>query len=248
MARLLRSERSVPKHDLFATSGSINATSDPTRQRKTLKSEPGAQDQHRVEIELRVEGAPNVLGLAETVLLAVEQKIADRNAAFLQRRDHEFGLVRRDDAILRSLEEDDRRREPIDMVDGGAFGVGLSGLWIGTNQPIQVTGLEFVRVAREGLEVADAIIARASAEHFVVFRRERAERRVAAGAAAADHEPLGVSVPGLDQPARAGDAVLDVDEAPLSFEPQPIRAAVAGAAAIVHVEHPNPAARPVLRR
>src|SRR5271167_1564454 len=34
--------------------------------RRTLTSEPeaGAQDQHRVEIELRVEGAPNVLGLA----------------------------------------------------------------------------------------------------------------------------------------------------------------------------------------
>ena len=82
----------------------------------------------------------------------------------------------------------------------------------------------------------------------IVFRRERAERRVAAGAAAADHEPLGVGVPVLDQPARAGDAVLDVDEAPLSFEPQPVGAALACAAAIVHVEYPDPTASPVLRR
>jgi hypothetical protein len=52
------------------------------------------------------------------MLLAVEEKIADWNAALLQRRDHEFRLVRGDDAILRSLEEDYRRREPIDMVDG----------------------------------------------------------------------------------------------------------------------------------
>ena len=46
----------------------------------TSEPEAGAQDEHRVEIELRVEGAPYVLGLAESVLLAVEQKIADRNA------------------------------------------------------------------------------------------------------------------------------------------------------------------------
>ena len=93
------------------------------------------------------------------MLLAVEQKIADGNAAFLQRRDHAFCLVRWDDTILRSLEEDYRRREPIDMVDGGAFGIGGSIVGIRTNQPVQVAGLEFVCVAREGLEVADAVIA-----------------------------------------------------------------------------------------
>jgi len=78
-----------------------------------------------------------------------------------------------DDAILRSLEEDDRRREAIDVVDRGALGIDLSVLRIGTNQPVQVTGLEFVRVAREGLEVADAVIARARAEQLVLFKRER---------------------------------------------------------------------------
>ena len=52
------------------------------------------------------------------MLLAVEEKIADWNAALLQRRDHEFCLVRGDDPILRSLEEDYRRREAIDVVDG----------------------------------------------------------------------------------------------------------------------------------
>ena len=74
------------------------------------------------------------------MLLALEQKIADWNAAFLLRRDHEFCLVRGDDAILRSLEEDYRCREPIDMVDGGAFGIGGSVVGIGANQPVQVAG------------------------------------------------------------------------------------------------------------
>ena len=62
------------------------------------------------QIELRVEGAPYVLGLPKTKLLPVEQKIADRNAAFLQRCDHEFCLFRWDDAILRSLEEREASR------------------------------------------------------------------------------------------------------------------------------------------
>src|ERR1700721_1458978 len=124
------------------------------------------------------------------MLLPVEQKITDWNTALLQRRDHEFCLVRGDDAILCSLEEDYRRREPIDMVNGGAFGIGGSVVGIGTNQPVQVAGLEFMRVAREGLEVADAVIACTGTEHFVVFRRERAECGVTAGAAAANHKRL----------------------------------------------------------
>ena len=100
------------------------------------------------------------------MLLAVKEKIADWNATVLQRRDHEFCLAWGDDAILGSLEEDYRRREPIDMVDGGAFGIGVSVVGIGTNQPVQVAGLEFVRVVREGLEVANAVIARTGAEHL----------------------------------------------------------------------------------
>jgi hypothetical protein len=87
-------------------------------------------------------------------------------------------------------------------------------------------------VSREGLEVADAAIARASAEHFIALGREQAERGVTASAAAADHESCGVCVRVRDQPARAGDGVLDVGEAPLLFEPQPGGAAVACAAAI----------------
>ena len=46
----------------------------PPKCTETSEPEAGTQDQHRVEIEFRVEGALNVLGLAETMLLAVEQK------------------------------------------------------------------------------------------------------------------------------------------------------------------------------
>ena len=40
------------------------------------------------------------------MLLAVKQKIADRNASGLQRRNHELGLIRWDDPVLGALEED----------------------------------------------------------------------------------------------------------------------------------------------
>jgi hypothetical protein len=111
---------------------------------------------------------------------------------------------------------------------------------IGSDQPIQVAGLKFVRVARKGLEVADTIVAGAPAEGLLALGSQCAKRRVTAGAAAADHEPPGVGVSLLDQDAGAGDAVLDVDNAPSTLEPKPVRTAIAGAAAIIHVKHPTP--------
>jgi hypothetical protein len=43
-------------------------------------------------------------------------------------------------------------------------------------------------------------------------------------------------------------AVLDIDDAPSTLKPKPVRVAIAAAAAMVHVEHTNAASRPVLRR
>ena len=45
---------------------------------------------------------------------------------------------------------------------------------------------------------------------------------------------------------RAADAVLDVDDAPLALQAIAIRPAVAGAAAVIHVEHREAAAGPEL--
>ena len=45
------------------------------------ESAPGAQDEQRIEIKLRVERALDGLGPPEPMLLALEQEIADRNAA-----------------------------------------------------------------------------------------------------------------------------------------------------------------------
>src|SRR5512141_1366287 len=77
-----------------------------------------------------------------------------------------------------------------------------------------VVRLELVRVGVDRREVADAVVARPGLEDAV--KGERAQRREAAGTAAADRHALAVDPPLRSQVARAGDAVLDVDDAPLA--------------------------------
>jgi hypothetical protein len=95
-----------------------------------------------------------------------------------------------------------------------------------------------VGVERHRLQVADAVVGRAGGEDVV--ERERGQRRVAAGAAAPDGEPGRVDVAALDQESGAGDAVVDVVDAPGAVERLAVGAAVAGAAAVVDVQDREP--------
>src|SRR3546814_5531751 len=70
-----------------------------------------------VEIELGFERAADVAGLAKAVRLAFEGHVGNRDSLAAECRDHRLGLVRRHDAILRSLEEDRRAAQPVGMVD-----------------------------------------------------------------------------------------------------------------------------------
>ena len=114
------------------------------------------------------------------------------------------------------------------------------------DQRVEVARLELVRLARQRLEIADAEVARAGVEE--VAEGERGERRVAAGAAAADREPPAVDVAARDQEARRGDDVVDVDDAPAAGEALAVGAAVAGRAAVVDVDDREAAAGPELAR
>src|SRR5438128_1375783 len=71
----------------------------------------------RVEVELAFQGALDVLGAAEAVLLPLEGDVGDRQALRAQRGDHLLRLVGRHDAVLEALEEDDRAIEPPGEVD-----------------------------------------------------------------------------------------------------------------------------------
>jgi hypothetical protein len=74
---------------------------------------------------------------------------------------------------------------------------------------------------------------------FFALRRERAQGRIAAGAAAAYHQSGRIGIPLFNQVARAMDAVLDVDDTALPPEPKPICKSVPCTAPIVYVEHAN---------
>ena len=104
------------------------------------------------------------------------------------------------------------QREPVGVVDRRALAVEVRALRVRADQPVEVARLELVRVARERRQVADAVVARAGAER--VAEGERAERRVAAGAAARDGAALAVGQTPRDEVARAVHAVVDVHDAP----------------------------------
>src|SRR5207302_8871915 len=108
----------------------------------------------------------------------------------------------------------------------------------------QVPGLALVGVPGECRGVGDAVVAGPCREQ--VPEGEGAERRVPAGAAAADRQPGGVGVAALDEEPGGRNAVVDVEDPPPALEPLPVLPAVAGAAAVVDVHDAEPAAGPEL--
>ena len=118
----------------------------------------------RIEVILPLQRLLNILRLAEAVLLAGEFEEGDGQAFALERVGHAAGLVGRDDAVFKPLEEDDRAGETVKVVDRRALPVQVGALRVGADEPIHVMRLEFVRVLRERFAVADAVVARAGGE------------------------------------------------------------------------------------
>src|SRR5206468_3414493 len=79
-----------------------------------------------------------------------------------------------------------------------------------------------------------------------VAEGEGGERGVSAGAAARDDAARRVGETAAGQESRAVDGVVHIHDAPVPIEQLAVRAPVAGAAAVIHVEDGNPAARPIL--
>ena len=106
------------------------------------------------------------------------------------------------------------------------------------DQAIQVARLEVVRLGRELAQVRDTVVRRRGAEHRTRagLGGHRRQRRPAAGRAAADRQPGAVGLAGVGQRPRGRDRVLHVDDAPLTAEPLPVAAAVAGRAPVVDVD------------
>src|SRR5579884_945038 len=117
-----------------------------------------------VEGELGFEGTLDVLGSAEAVLLALVEQASHRQLLLPHRRDHHLRLVRRNDFVFQSLEEDDRTGEALGMIERRALQVQVAPLWIWTDHRVEITRLELVRIGGERFEVAHTVVAGAGLE------------------------------------------------------------------------------------
>ena len=200
----------------------------------------------RVERQLGVPRIDDRLRLAEPVPLALVQAVRVRDVLGPQGGHDQLGLRRRHDLVLDALQDQHRGRQQVGEVDRAPRAVGLLGLGPRPDHRVLVPALELVRVALgERHEVGDPEVRGARREH--IGERQRADHDVAAGAAAANEEPLAVDVAPVDQEPRGVHAVLQVDDAPLAVQPLPVGTPVARRAAVVHVHHGEPAGRPVLQ-
>src|ERR687897_3115381 len=198
----------------------------------------------RVEIQLAVQGPLDVLGSPEAVLLALEGYVGDGESLLLEGREHLLGLLFGHHLIFEALEEDHRAGESSGGVDRRALHVEVSPPGVGPDQAVEVARLELVGLPGQGLHVADSEVARAGGER--IPESERAERRVTARAAAGDHQSFAVNQATLGQVNCSVGAVVDVDDTPRTFEVTTVFPPVARAPAVVHVEHGDAAAGPVL--
>src|SRR5712671_7071768 len=112
------------------------------------------------------------------------------------------------------------------------------------DQPVEISRLELVGIARQRRSIADAVIACPSLEE--VAKGERREGGVASRAAAADDDALGVHQSLPREIFGAIHAVVHVHDAPTELKPVTVFASKSGTAAVVDVEHRNAAAGPEL--
>ena len=75
---------------------------------------------------------------------------------------------------------------------------------------------------------------------------QRAQSGEAAGAAASNDQAVAIGQTAFDQILRAGDAIVDIDDAPLAFQCIAVFPAETAAAAVIDVEHAETAAGPEL--
>ena len=84
-------------------------------------------------------------------------------------------------------------------------------------------------------EIADTEEADARREH--VAEGQRGKRRVAAGAATLDGQPIAVDVATIDKVAGRPHAIVDIHDAPSAVQRLPVRTTVARAATVVDVHY-----------
>ena len=155
---------------------------------------PDPQDR-TVEGELGVEGGADRLGAAESVALALEGDVGNRDGPCAQGVDDHLATGRAGRPRRRGL---GTRRADGRCARRGRSASGPRtppGRRARADEAVEVAGLELVRVAGQRGEVGDAVAAGPGGED--VLEGQRGERREAAGRAAADAQPVAVDVTAL---------------------------------------------------
>ena len=186
---------------------------------------------------------------AEAVALALEGEVGVRDAVRGERRRRSprpgLGGTTRSSRPWRTSTG---QRISVDGVDRRALAIDRRALRVRADEPVSVVRLELVGVAARGAR-GRPTPNRLMPGREDVAEGERGERRVAAGAAALDRQPLRVDVAALDEEAGRRDARRRRRRRPTALEAPPVLAAVAGAAAVVDVDDGDAAAgQELLRR
>ena len=142
-----------------------------------------------------------------------------------------------------ALEHDHGARQLVGVVDGGPVAVDGFILRPPPHQAVEVPGLKLVGVGRKGGEVRHSVPGRPGGEGVVAH--QGGQHRESAGAATPNGEPSGVHIATIGEEGGCCHTVVDVGETPLAVEGPHVLASVAGAAAVIHIDHRPPAAGPV---
>jgi hypothetical protein len=114
-----------------------------------------------IEVQFRLKGATNVARHTEAMLFIREMDIRDRQTFSSHRSVHRFGLIRQNDLVLCTLEQNHCARQPLDIVDRRALVIQSPLFGIATGQAEQIVRFEFLCFSQQRLEIADYVVARA---------------------------------------------------------------------------------------
>src|SRR6266566_7167140 len=131
------------------------------------------------------------------------------------------------------------------MIKRRALAIALLCLWIRTNQPVEIARLKLVSFARQCSDITHPVVARTAVKE--ISKHQCRQRGVAASTAAPDDHPFVIDQPLCNEEFSAIDAVIDVNHTPVEVQAITKSASKAGAAAVVDVEHRDPATGPELR-
>src|ERR1700730_1528682 len=104
--------------------------------------------------------------------------------------------------------------------------------------------LEFMGILGQCGEVANAVVARPALKHLT--EGQRRQRGEPTSTASGDDQAGRIYSSAIDQKLGTVDTVVNIDAAPVQVQAVAVRAAVAGAATVVDVEHGDTSAGPEL--